>query len=811
MNPTPSTTPQMDNDVINLAKAIRQTESGGNFNAKGASGEHGAYQWTPNTWKAHAQQVLGDANAEMTPSNQNAVAYTVLKSWKDKGLNPAQIAAKWNSGSETGWENKVGTNSMGVHYDVPKYVKSVTDAYQQVKQGGTPPADPNNPSSTAATPQQPEESLGSKLWGVAKDIASPVATMIARVPQAGAALAGVSNEDIDKWTEANMGKIGLDGLIAPTPKNFSDLPKDIGRGIETVGFGVGGPAKAGATLGLGYSMEQGNPILSGDTALNVAGGAVGGKLLDVAGKVASPLVGALATKTGLMPGGVLEKSYQAAKGKVAKAYEDSLPLTSSQRAKEANLLAKKGDNVYTTLAEHGVTPGSPEARAQLQDISDRYANGVAQAQKEEFQHFSLPELKSEIDKGVNERINDPSARLAAKQKIEKAITDLIAENPNALQKGPKGEQMVPSDFMERLRTTGNEWTPFNASDPGRVGQSTGYALSNAVRDLVESKGTFPAYRDANREWGKIIHAREILDKIEGSGKDFRKLGGLSGQVAQKVLSGALGYHSGGIMGALLGEMTADAAGRVIANPKYKTYLSRQIIKNFHGRTPSKSALAKLAKQVEQHIQERESRLALPASKTIFAGKATERGLTPREVEANKFTQNSRIQNTRLALPPGNPVNVPGPVRTLVSPTKIESPAKTVRSDTGSLNAKLQAVKKKQEIGYQPTAYTPEQVHFKEAEHKVLAKLSELSQAGYRRPTENGNFVGVSSTFPTWVPEHLRKTKYFTQAVKAYESGEYPRSGKANELLAIIKKQIDKEAARNAQTASHEAIAYEKSL
>jgi hypothetical protein len=154
----------MDNDVINLAKSIRQTESGGDFNAEGASGESGAYQWTPNTWKAHAQQALGDSKAPMTPSNQNAVAYTVIKGWKDKGLNPAQIAAKWNSGSETGWENKVGTNDKGVHYDVPKYVKSVTDAYQTIKNGGQVRIDPNNPSSV-----QPTDTTKPKFYGQQTD------------------------------------------------------------------------------------------------------------------------------------------------------------------------------------------------------------------------------------------------------------------------------------------------------------------------------------------------------------------------------------------------------------------------------------------------------------------------------------------------------------------------------------------------------------------------------------------------------------------------------------------------------------------
>ena len=134
----------MDQDVINLAKAIRQKESGGNFNAVGDAGtSKGGYQWQAGTWKEHSKKILGTDNAEMTPENQNAVAYGMIKTWKDKGLNPAQIAAKWNSGSETGWEKKVGVttiNGQKIKYDVPAYVKAVTDTYQTYKMESMPKA-----------------------------------------------------------------------------------------------------------------------------------------------------------------------------------------------------------------------------------------------------------------------------------------------------------------------------------------------------------------------------------------------------------------------------------------------------------------------------------------------------------------------------------------------------------------------------------------------------------------------------------------------------------------------------------------------
>lgn len=138
----------MDQDVINLAKAIRDKESGGNFSAVGDAGtSKGGYQWQPATWKANAKDILGDENADMTPDNQNAVAYGVILKDKQKGLNPAQIAAKWNSGKTEGWENMIGTtniNGQKIKYNVPQYVKDVTDNYQKYKNEGStiPPAAP---------------------------------------------------------------------------------------------------------------------------------------------------------------------------------------------------------------------------------------------------------------------------------------------------------------------------------------------------------------------------------------------------------------------------------------------------------------------------------------------------------------------------------------------------------------------------------------------------------------------------------------------------------------------------------------------
>lgn len=120
--------------VDQIASAIKQIESNNNYEAKGASGEYGAYQFMPGTWSEWSSQYANEVlqistrKLEPTPENQDAVAKWKISQWVSQGLSPEQIAAKWNSGSEIGWENKIGTNKQGVAYNVPAYVNKFKNA-----------------------------------------------------------------------------------------------------------------------------------------------------------------------------------------------------------------------------------------------------------------------------------------------------------------------------------------------------------------------------------------------------------------------------------------------------------------------------------------------------------------------------------------------------------------------------------------------------------------------------------------------------------------------------------------------------------
>lgn len=108
--------------VSTIANAIKKVESQGNYNAKGASGEFGAYQFMPTTWKQWAGQFLGDPNAKPTPQNQDFVAQSKINELVSKGYNPEQIALIWNGGTPV---RKAGVNKFGVKYDSGAYADKV--------------------------------------------------------------------------------------------------------------------------------------------------------------------------------------------------------------------------------------------------------------------------------------------------------------------------------------------------------------------------------------------------------------------------------------------------------------------------------------------------------------------------------------------------------------------------------------------------------------------------------------------------------------------------------------------------------------
>ncbi len=477
-------------------------------------------------------------------------------------------------------------------------------------------------------------------------------------------LENFTGDVINKTGEQIFGEGAMMGLEALSGGILEGGAKTaVAKGLTTKSI-LGQGARVGSIYGAvggganAMSENKGLGTVAADAVLGgIAGGALGlglGVGGVTAGKVASAIdKSALVNKIVPMTEKRLDKIQtwvSDARKSVANVYERSLPLTPTQKIKEANLLTKTGDNVYTTLAKYNINGGSEEAGLQLQKVSDQFRNAINQAKANENNPFNLDEMLINTDKQINDRISSETARAAARKKIEDEVNLLLKNNKNAVSLNDRGQRIVDSSIMERLRDTGNGWTPFNASDPEKVGQSTGYALANAVRDQVEKEGTFPAYRDANREWGKIIHTQEMMQKMADSGKTFRVLGGLSGAISRRVLSGMLGYQTGGIAGAILSELGSEYSARILSNPSLRTYLDRKIIERFADTKATPEAIAKLENEVRAYLEANVERPVLikPTPKTGTA----EMGTYP--LRTNDTTGRVEIGSPEL-----NGMNIPG--------------------------------------------------------------------------------------------------------------------------------------------------------
>lgn len=121
---TLNTGEQLDPKILKVMRAIRQVESGGDYNAVGDAGTStGAFQFQGATWNTWAKKVLGDANAPKTKANQNKVAYYKIKELKDQGRTPREIALIWNGGEPV--EKKGFNKKIGLAYDSGAYANKV--------------------------------------------------------------------------------------------------------------------------------------------------------------------------------------------------------------------------------------------------------------------------------------------------------------------------------------------------------------------------------------------------------------------------------------------------------------------------------------------------------------------------------------------------------------------------------------------------------------------------------------------------------------------------------------------------------------
>lgn len=624
---SPSTKPipqGLDPQAVNLARAIRQTETGGNFQAQGKSGEYGAYQFLPSTWQEEAPKYGVNVPLDQaTPEQQNEVAYKRIKRLKDQGYNVGQIASMWNSGSPS-WEGNVGVNKQGVAYNTPDYVNKVNRSYQSLKQQSQ---------QSTVSPQSEEPGFfqniaSGNVLGATKqalDFAFPVIHDIADIAQ------GKSK----KSTLQVLGDLGLSALWF----------------VPGLGEGIGAGIKGAGLLG-----EVGSQI-----AGHVLGGALGGYGADVAsklsagqtdaGKVLEPGIG---TVTGGALGGVLGKlgtkySESGVLKDIAKGNNAILGQTKRGATDLAEAFSKNKD-IGQLLAEKKINLASlynPDTLAfdtlgtaqKLRGNAGSLNDALSQALRKVPGTQNVGELEGLIDSKLGSFYADKVTASEAQNIAKKEFENITTQYGNNLD----------ASTMNSLKQRFWNLSHFD-STTSNLTRRTYRAMGNEFKTIVEDMGKKAGLSDIgefNNYLGSHLDAADMLTKLNGT----KVKGGRLGDLLQKhtlglIGAGAGGVLGGGIPGAIIGGVAMEkASGKVsdilrsIGASPVKTRILNSIVekdpevvqkiigyanKNPKELKPITDQLKKMGINLFQKVKSGASKVAVP--------EPTKMGLLPRLLE-----------------------------------------------------------------------------------------------------------------------------------------------------------------------------------
>jgi len=291
-------TTQYDPQAVAMVRAIRLQESSNNYNApkeKAGTSLGGGYQYQEPTWRQYAKEILGDENAEFTPENQDKVTYGKVKQWKDQGLQPKDIAHKWNPGD-------------------PSYPDLVVNHLKQIAaNGGNPPSGTQKSVQyqTQTTPAKVTEQVKpetTKAGEVIRDIVRPFAKVGASVKNIKEGIQGKEMTDIDSKYLGKVERVGkgFDATKGLTPENVKALKDSVGTGLE-IGSTVAGGGGVGQAGKLGLRGFLKEAAKTGAKTGFIGGGAAGlGQGLSQDKSLAKSLVqGGVGAIGGGITGGIL--------------------------------------------------------------------------------------------------------------------------------------------------------------------------------------------------------------------------------------------------------------------------------------------------------------------------------------------------------------------------------------------------------------------------------------------------------------------------------------------------------------------------
>lgn len=552
---TQSNTPSLDPQAVQLAQAIRQTESGGNFEAKGASGEYGAYQFEPATWDLESPSVLG-ANVPLqssTPEQQNQVAYTKIKQLKDSGENVAQIASTWNAGDPNAYaQNHVGTNSSGVAYNTPAYAENVAKTYQEIKSGQPMTSGAVNQTINGVEPKTDSSIPGMPTWEklmfgiplVAGGIGLAIATGGASVPEEAAAGADA------------LGATGILRKGANFIKGLASKP------LSTIGsaFGIEGTIDEGKNiLGIGDNSQA-----QADETANASEQA--GQTEENATQNAS-------------------RANTEEQESIADEQRTQDQIKSAQNAQDALNQSLKQTPTGKVLSQNSAVQDAMKTMAQyglMPDTSQGYDN-YSQAQQKSNA------LKSELSEGVEQILNEEGKDASLSDVAKKAYENIEKYTPTHEQASAKAH--VDKVLQSYNENYGNGTGTISLGDMERgkreQGQAAGKwdstktsaqqhaykAMNRGFRDTITDKTEHKdLYNRAMKEEQNLYNADKVMKHRNGK-KSLEHKGVFRGILKSygKYVGTYIGDRMGGPIGAVVGNLIGDKVVNAVDKRYGKTF------------------------------------------------------------------------------------------------------------------------------------------------------------------------------------------------------------------------------------------------
>lgn len=628
MDTTTTQSQGLDPQAVQLAQSIRQVESGGDFTAKGGSGEYGAYQWMPDTWNAESQAAGVNVPLDQaTPEEQNQVAYTKIKQLKNQGYNVGQIASIWNSGDPNAYQTQTpGVNAEGVSYNTPQYAQSVAQTYQTIKNGGAITSHPLG---------APVSSLTSGDGAPGSNLPSPGSWFIPAVLGLGsvglaAATGGTSIlPEALGGAAAEEGGAGVLGAIGNAAKNFATSK------IGTLAEGAG----LGSIPGIISNLTGGSQAAATNTAGQEEANATA-----QAGTEEAQATQQAATEQAQEQEDVADASR--ATNQIAGTMNQALQQTQSGRILSQSPDTQTG---IQANAQYGIVPSvengifnSSEALKKSQSTVGELSDGIAQVLDQEGGTGSLADVQKAAYENI-EKYVPTQDRAAARKAVDENLQAYNNEYGG-------GTGSISLGNMERGKkeqyAAAGKWDATKTTAQKAAHKALGTAFRGHIYDKTKHKDL---YSRAMKEEAALLKGQKVLKHLNGKKAPEHK-GFTRGILSHygKYVGTAIGDKIGGPIGAVVGTMIGEHVTKAVDKRFGKTYFESKEGKKMIELLSKKSP--KIAKEVKNEL-------------TRFGIKAEE--------------LKKELQKPERQLPSGRGV-IPGTTIRLSAPTTIEKQAETVR-------------------------------------------------------------------------------------------------------------------------------------